>query len=51
MWTAADDKLDARWIEDILPMSTMHQCLAYGFVQAIGENGKKIDHPANIRKF
>lgn len=51
MWAAADDVWDSRWIATLFTMSSKHQCLAYGFVQCIDENGQRIDHPANIRKF
>lgn len=51
MWAAADDVWDVKYIETLLPVSSVYQCLAYGFVQQIGANGKRMMHPANYRKF
>jgi glycosyltransferase involved in cell wall biosynthesis len=51
MWSAHDDAWDNRWLEVLLPVSSVHQCLAYGFVQTIDANSKKMVHPANSRKF
>lgn len=51
MWTAHDDVWDERWIEMLLPTSSTYQCLAYGHVQIIDGDGKKVIHPANHRKF
>lgn len=51
MWAAADDIWDATWVETLLPIAFIHQCLAFGMVQTIDEHGKKKDHPANGRKF
>ena len=50
MWAAADDVWDSKFIEILLPVSSGQQCLAYGCVQTIDENGNKISHPANGRK-
>ena len=51
MWAAADDVWDLRYIEALLPVSARYQCLAFGLVQTIDADGKKLMHPANCRKF
>ncbi len=51
MWAAADDVWDAKYIETLLPIASVYQCLAYGFVQTIDGNGERVMHPANCRKF
>jgi len=51
MWAAHDDVWDAKWAASLLPVAQRHQCLAYGYVQSIDKNGRKINHPANSQKY
>jgi glycosyltransferase involved in cell wall biosynthesis len=51
MWAAADDRWDVRWIESLFPVVSLRQCLAYGFVATIDEQGIHLNHPSNNRKF
>lgn len=51
MWAAADDVWDKNWLETLLPVSVSGQCLAFGMVQTIDDNGNHMQHPANRRKF
>lgn len=50
MWAACDDVWDVKYIETLLLVSSAHQCVAYGSMQTIDANGKKIMHPANNQK-
>jgi len=51
MWAAADDVWDVKWIESLFPVASRQQCVAYGVVSTIDEQGIHMNHPANNRKF
>jgi glycosyltransferase involved in cell wall biosynthesis len=51
MWAAADDVWGKTWIKALLPISTKMQCLAYGRLITINNEGLEIKHSANFRKF
>jgi len=50
MWAAADDIWHPEWIEKLLPLVKIKNCIAFGKVQTIDENGNNVQHPVNGRK-
>ena len=49
MWAAADDVWHPEWLAHLLGLSCHRLCLAFGVVNAIGENGEPHWHPASHR--
>ncbi|MEQ8307951.1 MAG: glycosyltransferase family 2 protein [Hoeflea sp.] len=49
MWAAHDDVFEKDWISSLLPLSIENQCIAFGQVQTIDEEGEKTLHIANNR--
>jgi glycosyltransferase involved in cell wall biosynthesis len=50
MWAASDDRWQANWLEILLPIAEQNDCLAFGWVNQINENGVPLKHQATNRK-
>lgn len=47
MWAAADDLWSPNWLEEMLKLQNIKNCIAFSSLQAIGDDGRCLSHPAN----
>lgn len=51
MWAAADDEWDLLWVETLLKVSISNNCLAFGKVASVDQNGNILKNLSNKKIF